>query len=190
MLLENIHIDILKFGNIYVENHITQFLKLLKVRISALEKSYVDKKVTTFSISAADVLISELITDCFDFYQSIMEVFVPLQVSRKTCTVYFSTLVDMLINGVINKKLLQTTVTHGQFMKTNVCYNKDSVLNVNRRNMKERESPSIIYRPLKLHETIRSKTLIYQSLLPFRVMFISCMLEVAKELSDNKTKYK
>lgn len=96
----------------------------------------------------------------------------------------------MLINGVINKMFLQTTVTHGQFMKTNVCNNKDSVFNVNRRNMKERESLSIIYRPLKLHGTIRSKTLIYQSLLPFGVMFISCMLKVAKELSDNKIKHK
>ena len=79
MLLENIHIDILKFGNIYVENHVTQFLKLLKGKIPALEKSYVDKKVTIFSISAADVLISEFITDCFDFYQSLLEVFLPLQ---------------------------------------------------------------------------------------------------------------
>lgn len=77
MLLENIHIDILKFGNIYVENHVTQFLKLLKGKIPALEKSYVDKKATIFSISAADVLISEFITDCFDFYQSLLEVFLP-----------------------------------------------------------------------------------------------------------------
>ena len=74
--LENIYIDILKFHNIYVESYVT---RSLKHRIPGMEIRNDDKKVTAFFTSTADVLISESITDCSDFYQSILEVVQPFQ---------------------------------------------------------------------------------------------------------------
>ena len=78
-LLENIYIDILKFHNICEESHVTRFSKVLKDKLPGLEIRNVGKKVTAFFTSTADALISELIPDCFDFYQSLLKVVLPLR---------------------------------------------------------------------------------------------------------------
>ena len=78
----------------------------------------------------------------------------------------------------INKEII--------IIQTNFRKKRDNELNVDRRIMKERETPAIIYSTLKLYRTIRSKTLI-NSL----GLCLSCdrVLEITKELSDIQIKY-
>ena len=68
-LLESFYIDISKFHNNFVESYITKLSKVLKERIPGYEIRNVGKKVTAFSTLTADALISESITEFFDFYQ-------------------------------------------------------------------------------------------------------------------------
>ena len=158
-LLENIYIDLLKFHIICVESHVTRFSKILKENIPGLEIRNVGKKVIAFFTSTADALISELIPNCSDFYQSLLEVVLLLQkmmaptsntfknsfvenLQQESTPVHLLTHVSMLIGGpgVTNKKSSQPPLTIAEFIQTNFRKNRDNELNINRRIMKERET--------------------------------------------------
>ena len=64
---------------------------------------------------------------------------------EESTPVHFLTLVSMLIDrpGVTNKTFSQPALTIAQFIQTNFRKNRDNEFNINRRIMKERETPAL-----------------------------------------------
>ena len=95
-----------------------------------------------------------MIPDCSDFYQSLLEVVLPLRkmmdstsntfnFQEESTPVHF---LSMVIDGpgVTSKTFSQPVLTIPQLIQTNFRKIRDSELNINRRNIKEREAPAII----------------------------------------------
>ena len=94
-----------------------------------------------------------------------------LKLQAKSTLAHLSTLVSMLIDGpeVTSKKFSQQILPIPQLIQTNFRENRDNELIVNRRSMKEREIPAIIYSRL-WKNTIKHNN---QSFFQFEVMFIA-----------------
>ena len=176
--LEAMYIELLKCHNIQVVSHITRFTDKLVAQIEYLEKRTIGRKVSLYFKAAFDTVLLDKAIEPDIFMRSIRHVVQPIRNAMSltensfqgtfaedsqidSVPIQLLTLVSMLIDGTnfANKGFSQPALSASQIIMYNFRKHGTET-GSQRRHLKQRETPIVIYNSLKLYATVRSRVLI------------------------------